>query len=337
MPIDLNTIKNPEVREYIRKKLEGEQGVQEARDTQEMVGYTNVAGNILGQLGESQNQGAIMANRLGQLGSTPQVIKEPSKPFDDLGSGRMAAQGVSRAEQDLASIKEPVIEDPLDRRMKETKLRLLEKKLEPAPGDTPYDKKMKEIKLKLLQKKLSGPGGDKKAGFKEINNLRRDYTRHPTTKATDELATAYRKIDTAANNPSAAGDLSLIFGYMKMLDPGSTVREGEFATAQNSAGIPDRVVNMYNKALSGERLNENQRTDFLNQAKGVWDSQLDAQKDVDDRFKKFGDRYGIDFNEFAGSWSIEKSVPQTEQLPDPKEYDTWDDSALDAELLKRGL
>jgi hypothetical protein len=36
---------------------------------------------------------------------------------------------------------------------------------------------------------------------------------------------------------------------MKMLDPTSVVREGEFATAQNAASIPIKIVNMYNKAL----------------------------------------------------------------------------------------
>jgi len=39
-----------------------------------------------------------------------------------------------------------------------------------------------------------------------------------------------------------------------MLDPGSVVRESEFATAQNAAGVPDQVRNMYNKVLSGTRL-----------------------------------------------------------------------------------
>jgi hypothetical protein len=69
-----------------------------------------------------------------------------------------------------------------------------------------------------------------------------------------------------ASKDTAAGDISLIFGYMKMLDPGSVVREGEFATAQNAAGIPDQIKNAYNRALSGERLNPNQRGMFKSQA-----------------------------------------------------------------------
>ena len=62
---------------------------------------------------------------------------------------------------------------------------------------------------------------------------------------------------------SAAGDISFIYQYMKMLDPGSVVREGEFATAQNAAGVPERISNMYNRALKGTRLSPAQRQEFL--------------------------------------------------------------------------
>jgi hypothetical protein len=70
---------------------------------------------------------------------------------------------------------------------------------------------------------------------------------------------------------TAAGDIALIFNYMKMLDPGSVVREGEFATAQNAGGVDDRVLNSYNRLLTGERLNPKQRTEFESQAGKLFD------------------------------------------------------------------
>ena len=117
---------------------------------------------------------------------------------------------------------------------------------------------------------------------------------NPTTKKSQEVATAYEKVKSAAEDPSAAGDLSLIFGYMKMLDPGSTVREGEFATAQNTAGIPDRIKNAYNKAISGERLAPEQRGDFVNQAKNVYSSQLTQQKRFDSTISERAKKAGLD-------------------------------------------
>jgi len=88
-----------------------------------------------------------------------------------------------------------------------------------------------------------------------------------------EISQAYRKIEEATKVPSAAGDVSLIFAFMKILDPGSVVREGEFATAQNAGGIPDRIRAQYNAAVDGQRLAPAQREDFLNQAKNLARSQ----------------------------------------------------------------
>ena len=81
---------------------------------------------------------------------------------------------------------------------------------------------------------------------------------------------AFSKIITAAKDPSAAGDLGLIYGYMRMLDPTSVVREREFATAQNAAGIPERVRNLFNRAVSGERLTPEQRSDFAKQSRDIF-------------------------------------------------------------------
>jgi len=81
-----------------------------------------------------------------------------------------------------------------------------------------------------------------------------------------EVLAAYERVRGAANNPGPAGDLSLVFSFMKMLDPGSVVREGEFANARNAAGVPDRVLNLYNNLREGEILNPKQRGQFLAQA-----------------------------------------------------------------------
>ena len=58
----------------------------------------------------------------------------------------------------------------------------------------------------------------------------------------------------------------MITGYMKMIDPGSTVREGEFATAANSGGVSDNVRSLYNSLINGKRLSPQQRENFLQSA-----------------------------------------------------------------------
>ncbi|MEI6590147.1 MAG: hypothetical protein WCO38_09425 [Verrucomicrobiota bacterium] len=85
------------------------------------------------------------------------------------------------------------------------------------------------------------------------------------------ISQAYRKIDSAPE--TAAGDMSRIFGYMKILDPGSTVREGEYASAENARGVPSSIQAQYNKVLNGQRLTPQQRTEFTQSAGDIVNSQ----------------------------------------------------------------
>lgn len=95
---------------------------------------------------------------------------------------------------------------------------------------------------------------------------------------------SYNRVQASSQNPSAAGDLALIFNYMKILDPGSVVREGEFATAQNAAGIPERVRAQYNKAIRGERLTDTTRNDFVSRAGDLFRAQQSEQQKINDNY-----------------------------------------------------
>ena len=129
-------------------------------------------------------------------------------------------------------------------------------------------------------------------GFKQEGQLRDDFTKlaAPFIQVRD----SYGRIQESAKNPSAAGDLALVFNYMKMLDPGSTVREGEFATAQNSAGIPDRVRAMYNKSINGERLADTTRKDFVTRSDMLYKRQLNSHKKLESQFKGMAKKYNLD-------------------------------------------
>lgn len=119
--------------------------------------------------------------------------------------------------------------------------------------------------------------------------FRKEYS--DQTKGYQEVKSAYQRI--LASEDSAVGDLSLIFGYMKMLDPGSVVREGEFATAQNAAGVPDRVMNLYNRALSGQRLNPSQRQSFKGQADKLYKTAATQEETVRKGIERIATGYGL--------------------------------------------
>ena len=119
--------------------------------------------------------------------------------------------------------------------------------------------------------------------------FRKEYS--DQTKGYQDVKAAYGRVK--ASEDSAVGDLSLIFGYMKMLDPGSVVREGEFATAQNAAGVPERIQNIYNKVISGERLNAGQRKAFKGQAEKLYQTAAEQEKVVRSGLTRMATGYGL--------------------------------------------
>jgi len=108
-----------------------------------------------------------------------------------------------------------------------------------------------------------------------------------------KIANSWDRISASADSPSAAGDLALIFNFMKMLDPGSTVREGEFATAANSAGVPDRLRAQYNRVFNGERLAVAQRADFLNQAQNIFNVSSERANNITEEFVRVAELGGL--------------------------------------------
>jgi len=77
----------------------------------------------------------------------------------------------------------------------------------------------------------------------------------------------FEKMLESAKIGEGLGDVALITSFMKMLDPGSTVRESEFATARDTAGLYSSLENAANKAKTGEFLSSSQRGTFITLAK----------------------------------------------------------------------
>jgi hypothetical protein len=76
----------------------------------------------------------------------------------------------------------------------------------------------------------------------------------------------YEKMIESAKIQAGLGDVALITAFMKMLDPGSTVRESEFATARDTAGLYASLENYLEKVRTGEFLKDPQRKVFTDLA-----------------------------------------------------------------------
>lgn len=203
------------------------------------------------------------------------------------------------------------------------KLQEAEFKLKGAYQTEPAQKRIEALGLTQLGKEQFGKIG---ATRKEFEMQSKDFK---------TVNDAMDRIMSSAKNPSAAGDLSLIFNYMKVLDPGSTVREGEFATAQNSAGIDNKLRAKYNQIINGQRLAPEQRADFVNRAARLYESSLGGQKRLEGSFKDIGKESG-----FLPQRAIIKFRTQLEQVPRGVPEQEWANATMQERadfLYKRSL
>lgn len=78
-------------------------------------------------------------------------------------------------------------------------------------------------------------------GFDNTLKLRGDFRSEPIYKAHQEMETSYAQIREGLNKASPAGDLAGATKIMKLLDPGSVVRESELGMAMAASGALDRL------------------------------------------------------------------------------------------------
>lgn len=147
----------------------------------------------------------------------------------------------------------------------------------------------------------AGAAGNKGSGFdsfkdlvKYEQDLREEFTKQPAVKDYGTVRDSFSKIKGAAGDGTGASDMSMIFSYMKMLDPSSTVREGEYANAQNTAGVPAQISNLYNKMLTGAFLTPAQRTEFTKQAQNLYGTHERQYNSLRGQYEVLARRANID-------------------------------------------
>jgi hypothetical protein len=143
-------------------------------------------------------------------------------------------------------------------------------------------------------------------GFRdEFNKLQVDFMK---------VHRANQRVQVSGVNPTAAGDLSLLFNYMKMLDPGSVVRESEFATAARAGSYGDRMKGAVNQVVNGKRLSENQRADFMQKADELYGAAVITAQDNVDAYTRIANNAGVDANNVIATFQ-ETQNNATEKPP----------------------
>ena len=142
------------------------------------------------------------------------------------------------------------------------------------------------------------------------NTLRDEY--NSLTAPFRTVQDAYSKITNVAN--TGAGDMSLLYSYVKMLDPGSVVRESEFATAAASGSFGERVQGAMQRVMSGQRLPDTLRKDFIVEAKNIYTQQNNAAKRLEDQYTGIAQRNGLNPKNVIVNYAAPDEKPKSKPI-----------------------
>jgi hypothetical protein len=150
-----------------------------------------------------------------------------------------------------------------------------------------------QIQLYLQDKRDEREALDQ-TSFNESKQLRSEFI--TATEPFRDREEKFEQIYSGAQNPSAAGDIAMIFAYMKMLDPTSVVRESEYATAAAAGPLVDtKTRGLYNQVVLGQRLTAAQRADFLKVTEGVYRTDLKKYETNLGRYQTLASNSNLDF------------------------------------------
>ena len=197
------------------------------------------------------------------------------------------------------------------------------RKAEQAIGKQKYDPN-KGIKAAEAAIKASDSLFDKE------RKLSREFEKSKTVERTNVITEAISKIrEQGTRETTGVDDIALIFQYMKLLDPASTVRESEYANAANAGSIPEDIWRRYNRLKGGdEKLHPTVRARMLETSEGVYTAQSEEFKKLEGRYRRLAKSYGVNPENLFMSQVLKDRKSQGPQ----KDPNSMKEAEIDAEL-----
>lgn len=146
---------------------------------------------------------------------------------------------------------------------------------------------------------LDMTGGQK--GFENEMKLRGEFKSEPVYKAYTEMQSAYGQINDGLNSESPAGDLAAATKFMKLLDPGSVVRESELGMAMSATGMLDKAKNYAELRMSGKKLTPDQRKDFKQVSDALFSTATSVYNQKRGELVQQGSGYGLNAERALGA------------------------------------
>lgn len=142
--------------------------------------------------------------------------------------------------------------------------------------------------------------------------LRAAIRQEPKFKIAQEITSGYGNIKVGAQLDNSAGDLAIVNGYAKILDPTGIVHPSEFRTVEEAQGFFQRLGVLPKKYLQGDRLAPETRKNFLAAAQKLAEEKYrNAVAEIEPVYKPRAQGLGVNFEEiFPNPFTTEKPAQQ---------------------------
>jgi hypothetical protein len=130
-------------------------------------------------------------------------------------------------------------------------------------------------------------------GFENEMSLGKAFKSEPIYKDFSDMQAAFGQVVSSLSAGTPIGDVAGATKIMKLLDPGSVVRESELAIAMAASGRMDRLQNYFSNMMSGQKLTPTQRDDFKALANELYAAAGQAYNSKRGEYEGFGQAYGF--------------------------------------------
>lgn len=257
----------------------------------------------LDEMGRAAGDRDFMAKTAGQFfrpGNAPSDGMGPSMPptFDPAGFGMALAQRgmVNEAMPFLPKPKEPMKPMVVGKSLVDPNTG------KPIYSEPPEQKDWQNPEWVKTQMAIRAAGKPQvttnvmppREVFKDSMTLKKDFDGQPEVKGFKEVQGAWDQISTALKRPSAANDMAAATKFMKLLDPGSVVRESELMMAMQASGAFDRMANYHKRLMRGEKLTPNQREDFYKSGEALYGAAKSRYDQTVGQYEELAGKYSLD-------------------------------------------
>ncbi len=182
----------------------------------------------------------------------------------------------------------------------------------PNPAMVAYERETAPLKAPKVT--VSVNEGQK--GFENETTLGKGFKSEPIYKDYNEMRSSYGQVKAALAQGTPIGDVAGATKMMKLLDPGSVVRESELGIAMAAAGKVDRLKNYFDMWKSGKKLTPEQRTEFSALSDELYNVAGNVYNETRAQYDEQGKRYGLNTSILGKEHSMPKTVvPANDKRP----------------------